>query len=132
MPERPGPDALSITEFYSRVDRALRSAFPEELWITGEIRTIKVLPKGHCFIDLVDPTNARDSGAPTLNVKCWSTQWRIVRSTLDRLGITLDAGMVVRARGRSSSTRPGAPSTSSSPSSTPTRCSARSPPSGPG
>ena len=32
-------------------------------------------------------------------MKCWSTRWRSVRSTLDRLGITLDAGMVVRVRG---------------------------------
>ncbi len=94
-----GPDALSITDFYRRVDRAIRTSFPEELWITGEIRSIKVLPRGHCFIDLVDPTNARDSGAPTLNVKCWATTWRSVRDTLDRLGIVLDAGMVVRARG---------------------------------
>jgi exodeoxyribonuclease VII large subunit len=91
--------ALSITEFYSRVDRALRTSFPDEIWITGEIRSMKVLTRGHCFIDLVDPTNAQDSGAPTLNVKCWSTRWRSVRSTLDRLGISLDAGMVVRVKG---------------------------------
>jgi len=94
--ERP---ALSVTEFYSRVDRALRTAFVDELWISGEIRSLKVLPKGHCFIDLVDPTNAQDSGAPTLNVKCWSGQWRRVRTTLDQLGISLEAGMVVRVRG---------------------------------
>jgi exodeoxyribonuclease VII large subunit len=61
---------------------------------------MKVLPRGHCFIDLVDPTNARDMAAPTLNVKCWATRWRSVRSTLDSLGIALDAGMIVRARGR--------------------------------
>jgi exodeoxyribonuclease VII large subunit len=97
--ERGVPEALSITDFYNRVDRALRSSFPEEIWITGEIRSMKVLTRGHCFIDLVDPTNAQDSGAPTLNVKCWSTRWRSVRSTLDRLGITLDTGMVVRVRG---------------------------------
>ena len=94
-----GADALTITELYSRVDRALKSAFSDELWITGEIRSMKVLTRGHCFIDLVDPTNAQDTGAPTLNVKCWSTQWRSVRTTLDRLGIALEAGMVVRARG---------------------------------
>ena len=94
-----GHPALSIAEFYRRVDRAIRTSFPEELWITGEIRSMKVLPRGHCFIDLVDPTNTQDSGAPTLNVKCWSTRWRSVRSTLDRLGINLDAGMVVRVRG---------------------------------
>ncbi len=108
LPARSGPaiaeagsaDALSITELYSRVDRVLRMAFSQEVWITGEIRTIKVLPRGHCFIDLVDPTNARDASAPTLNVKCWSTRWRAVRSTLDSLGIALDAGMIVRVRGR--------------------------------
>jgi len=94
-----GPPALTIAEFYRRVDRAISTSFPEELWITGEIRSMKVLPRGHCFIDLVDPTNAQDSGAPTLNVKCWSTRWRSVRSTLDRLGVNLDAGMVVRVRG---------------------------------
>ena len=94
--ERP---ALSIAEFYRRVDRAIRTSFPEELWITGEIRSMKVLPRGHCFIDLMDPTHAQDSGAPTLNIKCWSTRWRSVRSTLDRLGVNLDAGMVVRVRG---------------------------------
>jgi exodeoxyribonuclease VII large subunit len=99
LADHAGPDALSITEFYRRVDRSIRSSFPDDLWVTGEIRSIKVLPRGHCFIDLVDPTNAQDSGAPTLNVKCWSTRWRSVRSTLDRLGIVLDSGMVVRAKG---------------------------------
>ncbi len=99
LADHSGPDALSVTEFYKRVDRAIRTSFPEELWVTGEIRSMKVLTRGHCFIDLVDPTNADDSGAPTLNIKCWSTRWRSVRATLDRLGIVLDAGMVVRARG---------------------------------
>jgi hypothetical protein len=99
-PDHGGPDALSITEFYNGGSTGpSETSFPEELWITGEIRSIKVLPRGHCFIDLVDPTNAQDSGAPTLNVKCWSTRWRSVRSTLDRLGIVLDSGMVVRVRG---------------------------------
>ena len=77
----------------------MRTSFPREIWISGEIRSVKVLPRGHCFIDLVDPSNAQDSAAPTLNVKCWSTRWRSVRSTLERLGIALDTGMVVRVKG---------------------------------
>src|SRR5665213_136164 len=99
MADPPGADALSITDLYARVDRAVRSTFPEEVWITGEIRSIKVNANGHCFIDLVDPANAQSSGAPQLSVKCWANRWRTVRSTLERLGITLDAGMVIRARG---------------------------------
>jgi len=99
MAGAPGGDALSITDLYARVDRAVHSAFPEALWITGEIRSMKVNANGHCFIDLVDPANAQSSGAPQLNVKCWANRWRSVRTTLERLGITLEAGMVVRARG---------------------------------
>jgi len=60
---------------------------------------MKVLTKGHCFLDLVDPTQADDPGAPTLSAKCWAGTWRSVRASLDRLGIVLEAGMVVRVRG---------------------------------
>jgi exodeoxyribonuclease VII large subunit len=91
--------ALSITDLYARVDRSVRTTFPDEIWITGEIRSLKVNANGHCFIDLVDPGNAQGSGAPQLSVKCWANRWRTIRSTLERLGITLEAGMVVRARG---------------------------------
>ncbi len=94
-----GPEALSITQLFSKVERVLKSTFTGEIWISGEIRQMKVLPKGHCFIDLVDPTNADGANAPVLSVKCWAGQWRAVRNTLDDLGVTLEVGMVVRARG---------------------------------
>ncbi len=94
------PDAISIAELYERVDRAVRSAFPDDVWITGEVRSMNVLRSGHCFLDLVDPNQADDSGAPKLNAKCWAGTWRGVKGSLDRLGITLEVGMVVRARGK--------------------------------
>jgi exodeoxyribonuclease VII large subunit len=93
------PDALSVSQLYDRIDRAVRDAFPEEVWVTGEVRSMKVLTKGHCFIDLVDPAQADDPGAPTLSAKCWAGTWRTVRMALDRVGIALEAGMVVRLRG---------------------------------
>ena len=92
-------DALTVSQLYERVDRAIRGAFPEEVWVTGEVRSMKVLTKGHCFLDLVDPAQADDPGAPTLSAKCWAGTWRTVRTSLDRLGIALEAGMVVRVRG---------------------------------
>ena len=94
-----GPDALTVTQLYDRVERAVRGAFPEDVWVTGEVRSMKVLTKGHCFLDLVDPAQADDPGAPTLGAKCWAGTWRTVRTSLDRLGIALEAGMVVRVRG---------------------------------
>jgi exodeoxyribonuclease VII large subunit len=93
------PDALSVSQLYDRIDRAVRGAFPGDVWVTGEVRSMKVLTKGHCFIDLVDPAQAHDPGAPTLSAKCWAGTWRSVRMALDRVGIALESGMVVRVRG---------------------------------
>ena len=95
----PDPDALSISDLYRRIDRALRGAVPGEVWVSGEVRSFNVSSRGHCYIDLVDPVSAQDSGTPVLKVVCWSTRWCRVRSTLDQLGITLDTGLVVRVRG---------------------------------
>jgi exodeoxyribonuclease VII large subunit len=91
--------ALSITELYGRVDRALQDALPGEVWVSGEVRSFNVSSRGHCYLDLVDPKNAQDTGSPVLKVVCWSGRWSRVRSSLDQLGITLDAGLVVRVRG---------------------------------
>jgi exodeoxyribonuclease VII large subunit len=99
-PEGSEPPALSIGELYGRIDRTLRKAFPEDFWVSGEVRSFNVSPRGHCFMDLVDPKHAQDAASPVLKVKCWSTTWRRVRTTLDQLGISLDTGLVVRVRGK--------------------------------
>ena len=95
--ERP---ALSIGELYGRIDRTLKKAFPDDLWVSGEVRSFNVSPRGHCFIDLVDPSHAQDAASPVLKVKCWSRTWSRVRPTLDQLGIAFDTGLVVRVRGK--------------------------------
>ncbi len=98
-PDRPDGEALSISDLYGLIDRALKSALPDEVWVSGEVRSFNVSSRGHCYLDLVDPVNAQDSGTPVLKVVCWSGRWSRVRNTLDQLGITLDAGLVVRVRG---------------------------------
>jgi len=91
--------SLSIADLYGRVDRALRAALPGQIWVSGEVRSFNVSSRGHCYIDLVDPRGAHDTGSPVLKVVCWSSRWSRVRTTLDQLGITLEAGLVVRVRG---------------------------------
>ncbi len=91
--------SFSIADLYGRVDRALRSALPGQIWVSGEVRSFNVSSRGHCYIDLVDPASAHDTGSPVLKVVCWSSRWSRVRTTLDQLGITLNAGLVVRVRG---------------------------------
>jgi exodeoxyribonuclease VII large subunit len=96
----PGPDALSIADLYRRIDRALARAVPGEVWVSGEVRSFNVSSSGHCFLELVDPAVAHDTGTPVLKVVCWSSRWRVIRAELHNLGIVLDAGLVVRVRGK--------------------------------
>ncbi|MGA8726396.1 MAG: exodeoxyribonuclease VII large subunit [Acidimicrobiales bacterium] len=95
-----GPDALSIGDLYRRIDRALARAIPGEVWVSGEVRSFNVSSSGHCYLELVDPAVAHDNSTPVLKVVCWSSRWRIVRAELNNLGISLDAGLVVRVRGK--------------------------------
>lgn len=97
--ESDAPPALSISELYGRLDRALRGEFPGEVWVSGEVRSFNVSSRGHCYLDLVDQSSAGDTGAPVLKVVCWASRWSRVRATLADLGIALDAGLVVRVRG---------------------------------
>ncbi len=91
--------SLSIGDLYARVDQALRQALPGQVWVSGEVRSFNVSSRGHCYLNLVDPIGSHDMGAPVLKVVCWSSRWVRVRGSLDQLGISLDAGLVVRVRG---------------------------------
>ena len=92
-------ETLSIRDLYRRIDHALRAALPGEVWITGEVRSVTVSSKGLCYIELVDPVHGRISSAPVVKVVCWSRRWATIQAALRRLGIVLEAGMVVRVRG---------------------------------
>ncbi len=96
------PETLSIAEFYARVGRALRSVFPDEVWVAGEIRGMSER-KGHHYFELVDhvvePGGAR-AGAPQLEVACWARDWPRIASALSAAGVSLEVGRVVRVRGR--------------------------------
>jgi exodeoxyribonuclease VII large subunit len=95
------PDAaLTVAEFYDRVKLALRSEFPAEVWVTGEIRKVSV-NKGNRYLELADHDGppGRAAGA-MLDVACWSRDWPLIGSELKSVGIELTAGLVVRIRGR--------------------------------
>ena len=96
-------DALTVAELYERVQLALRLTFPEDVWITGEIRKVAVGRNGHRYIELADhlhPGEGSKAGAATLEVACWNRDWPTIAGALDSVGIELRAGLIVRVLGR--------------------------------
>jgi exodeoxyribonuclease VII large subunit len=104
------PGVLSIGGLYDEIEGALAASFPRtrQLWVRGEIHSLSDHRSGHLYLDLCDPEEggggrgggARRSAAPTLQVKCWRTDWAPLRHRLAKEGVTLAEGMVVELRGR--------------------------------
>ena len=85
---------------YARIRHALRSEFTDEVWVTGEIRSIRE-SRGHHYLELGD--HGGDQGgkqSPQLQVVCWSRDWPPVAQALDAAGVDLEVGRVVRVRGK--------------------------------
>jgi exodeoxyribonuclease VII large subunit len=104
-PPEPGASsdsAFSVTELYDRVQVALRVGFPDEIWVTGEIRKVTVGRTGHRFIELTDAGSGDgvQAGAAMLDVACWNREWPTIAAELDEAGVQLDAGLIVRVLGR--------------------------------
>ncbi|MGH9172358.1 MAG: exodeoxyribonuclease VII large subunit [Acidimicrobiales bacterium] len=92
-------EAISVAEFYERVRYALRSEFPADLWVTGEIRKVTV-SKGNRYLELADRQGSADRAPATIDVACWSRDWPHIGARLHSVGVELAAALVVRIRGR--------------------------------
>ena len=88
----------TVAELNRVIARALQRAFPDEVWVSGEIRNLKRPPSGHVYFTLVDA----DAGEPVpqLPVALFAGDKEAVNRALMRVsaGRMVD-GMQVRIRG---------------------------------
>ena len=99
-PTEQAEESLTVAQFYRRVRRALEGAFSDEVWVTGEIRGLRVRG-GHRYIELADHgSESTGRAAQQLEVTCWARDWPPVSLALEAAGVELEVGRVVRVRGR--------------------------------
>jgi exodeoxyribonuclease VII large subunit len=92
----------TVAELTYAVGRVIDRAFPDEIWVRGEIRDLSRAPSGHVYFTLVDPGD--DPGAPApaaLPVTLFSSDrdpinWALMRAGAGRM----TDGTEVRIRGR--------------------------------
>ncbi len=97
----------TVSEICAAVAGALDAAFPEEVWLRGEIHGARRSPAGHLYFDLTDPsddapsTRSRRTGAgPRMSVVAFKGRLRGIEAVLAKVGdLKLEDGLEVRIRG---------------------------------
>ena len=86
---------FTVAELNSDIGAVLGRAFPEELWVRGEIANLSRPPSGHVYFDLVD-------GDCALSVTLWASDRQVVNAVLRRSGgaVRMTDGTEVRIRVR--------------------------------
>jgi exodeoxyribonuclease VII large subunit len=86
---------FTVAELNADIGAVFGRAFPDELWVRGEIANISRPPSGHVYFDLVD-------GDCTLAVTLWAADRQVVNAVLRRSGgaVRMTDGTEVRIRVR--------------------------------
>lgn len=94
-------ESRSIAQLYAEVARTLDARWgrAHQVWVTGEVQKLSEHRSGHCYLDLVDPAASGRREVPTLKVKCWRSSWAPIRASLQRAGLSITEGTMVRIRG---------------------------------
>lgn len=82
------------------VTAAIGHAFPDEIWVQGEIRDLNRAPSGHVYFTLVD-ADTDEVPAPVLPVTLFASEKYAVNRILQRSGaVRMTDGVAVRIRGQ--------------------------------
>jgi exodeoxyribonuclease VII large subunit len=86
---------MSVAELNAAIGGVLSRAFPDEIWVRGEIANLNRPPSGHVYFDLVGDDCA-------LAVTLWASDKQVVNAVLRRAGgaVRMNDGTEVRIRVR--------------------------------
>ena len=94
------PTTYSVAELADTVGRAVSRAFPDEIWVQGEIRDLSRASSGHVYFTLVD-TDPEEAPPAILPVTLFASEKIAVNRVLARSGaVRMTDGVAVRIRGR--------------------------------
>ena len=72
-------EIMKLSELNGLVRKVVSEAFPEKLWIVGEISEMKTNRNGHCYLVLVEKDVATDAVIAQARATIWSYTFRMLR-----------------------------------------------------
>lgn len=92
-------ETLGVTELCRRITAALDDAFPDQVWVAGELQGLRARG-GHVYFTLVEPGELGDGPAASIPVALFRGSRTGVEHVLRKAGgLALADGLAVRIRG---------------------------------
>tara|TARA_Y100001970_G_scaffold168248_1_gene205804 strand:- start:16831 stop:18087 length:1257 start_codon:yes stop_codon:yes gene_type:complete len=89
----------SVGDLCEAIRDTFTAVFPEEIWIEGEISSLKFHSSGHVYFDLIEPDNSGNH-VDKMSVALWKGRRNSVESVLSRADAgPLTEGIKIRIRG---------------------------------
>jgi exodeoxyribonuclease VII large subunit len=98
----PDPEpTLRVSELTGAVQVALDVCFPDEVWVRGEISSLRRARSGHAYFQLVETASPGAPPIARIAVTLFATERAAVNATLKRVGgVRMTDGVEIRIRGR--------------------------------
>ncbi len=93
-------DTLTVSGLTDALSETLSERFPNEIWVTGAIRSLTRSANGHVYFDLIDPEHAGDQPPAVPVVLFESTKTRINQILRKSGAGRMEDGVEIRLRGR--------------------------------
>jgi exodeoxyribonuclease VII large subunit len=91
----------SVTELAGDITRLVSAAFPAEVWVRGQIRSLSRHRSGHVYLDLAEPAPDGQPPQALLSVTLFADDKASVNATLKQIGaVRMADGIEVRIRCR--------------------------------
>jgi exodeoxyribonuclease VII large subunit len=102
-PEGPGgAPTWTVAELAAHIGRVMGTAFPDDVWVEGQIRNLSRARSGHVYFDLTEPTEGGRPPKAQLAVTLLAPEKQHVNDQIVRAGggVRMVDGIEVRIQGR--------------------------------
>jgi exodeoxyribonuclease VII large subunit len=91
---------LGVAELNAAINASLSAAFPDSVWVRGEVQALHVSRNQHSYFELVEPDERRDRVRAAIRVALFRDDRPPVSRALRAAGLRLADGVEVRIRAR--------------------------------
>ncbi len=92
---------LRVSQLTDALSTALAVCFPDEVWVQGEISSLRRASSGHVYFELIEPGAPGAPAVAKVAVALFATDKAVVNAILKRVGgVRMTDGLEIRLRGR--------------------------------